>query len=87
MLAFWSSQFAQELTNFLGGPVQTAEGLAGLGFVTIAWKCLECHHNHPDNCHKFGRFRHGHLKLCHIHHPLVPNDGLIGKEHIDSITI
>lgn len=48
-----------------------------------AYKHLECH---QDGCHRLGRFPHGHLRLCRIHHPLVPNDGKINSTHIDAIT-
>ena len=44
---------------------------------------IECH---QDGCHRLGRFAHGHLKLCHVHHPLVPNDGKITSVHIDAET-
>jgi hypothetical protein len=36
--------------------------------------------------YRLGRFPHGHLKLCHVHHPLVPNDGKITAEQIDAVT-
>jgi len=39
-------------------------------FVT-AYKHIECH---EDGCHRLGKFPHGHLKLCKIHHPLVTGD-------------
>jgi len=51
-------------------------------FVT-AYKHVECHQH---GCHRLGRFRHGHLKLCALHHPLVPNDGRIRSEQIDAVT-
>ncbi len=51
-------------------------------FVT-AYHHIECH---QDGCHRLGRFTYGHLKLCARHHPLVPNDGKITAEQIDSVT-
>lgn len=70
VLAFWSSQLAQELTNFMGGPVQTAEGATILGGVVAVYrkhKCLHCrrwghpvHVNRPD----------GHVEVhraCRVH--------------------
>jgi hypothetical protein len=50
---------------------------------TAAYKHVECH---QSGCHRLGRFPHGHLRLCAVHHPLVPNDGKITAEHIDTIT-
>lgn len=62
-----------------------AELLALLSLVTLiggAYHHIECNN---EGCHKLGRFRHGHLKLCHLHHPLVPNDGKIRAEHIAAV--
>ena len=36
--------------------------------------------------HRHGKYLHGHLKLCHVHHPLVPNNGKINQVYIDEIT-
>lgn len=55
--------------------------LAGLA---TAYHHIECH---AEGCHKLGRFRHGHLKLCRIHHPLVPDDGKITAEHIRRVKL
>ena len=49
-----------------------------------AWHHIACHKN---GCHRLGRFTHGHYKLCHIHHPDVPNDGKIHDEHIAAVTV
>jgi hypothetical protein len=51
--------------------------------VATLYKHVECH---QDGCHRLGRYTHGHLKLCAIHHPLVPNDGKVTAEHIDAVT-
>ncbi len=40
---------------------------------------------HRQGCYRLGRFRHGHYRLCATHHPKVPSDGKIRKEHIDDI--
>ena len=32
------------------------------------------------------KYPYGHLKLCHVHHPLVPNDGQITAAHVDAVT-
>jgi hypothetical protein len=48
-----------------------------------AYRHIECH---QQGCHRLGRFRHGHLKLCAHHHPLVPDDGTIGSEQIDAVS-
>jgi len=49
-----------------------------IGLLGGAYHHVECH---ETGCHKMGRFTHDHLKFCHIHHPGVPNDGVI---HIGS---
>lgn len=35
------------------------------------YRHIECH---EDGCHKLGKYQHGHLKLCKIHHPDVSGD-------------
>lgn len=52
-------------------------GLAGT--VAAVYHHVSCNY---DGCHRLGRFRRGHLKLCHVHHPLVPNSGRITQQHI-----
>ena len=54
-----------------------------LGSFLVAYKHIECH---QEGCHRLGRFPHGHLKLCHVHHPHVPSDGKINQTHIDAMT-
>lgn len=51
--------------------------------VAALYRHVECH---QDGCHRLGRYTHGHLKLCAVHHPLVPNDGRVTAEHIDAVT-
>jgi hypothetical protein len=53
-----------------------AVSLIGIGGIVST---MICHHSH---CWRRGRFRHGHYRLCHVHHPLVPSDGRITAEHI-----
>lgn len=63
-----------------------SEVLQDAGLVALlaqAWRLVECH---QEGCHKLGRFHHGHLRLCHVHHPLVPPDGKIGERHINAVT-
>lgn len=48
-----------------------------------AYHHIECH---QEGCHRLGRFVHGHYKLCHVHHPLVPSDGKINKNDISKIS-
>jgi hypothetical protein len=60
----------------------TLVGSVVMGGIT-AYRHIECH---QEGCHRLGRFQHGHFKLCHVHHPHVPNDGRINRKHIDGIT-
>jgi hypothetical protein len=83
VLEFWSSNVAQEVTNFMGGPVQTVEGLSGLGILIAGYRMLNCH---QTGCRRLGRFGHGHLRLCHRHHPLVADDGTVTAEDIARVT-
>lgn len=48
-----------------------------------AYRHLKCHRS---GCHRLGRFQHGHMKLCAVHHPLVPSNGRIGHEEIAAVT-
>jgi hypothetical protein len=47
-----------------------------------AYKHLECH---VSGCHRIGRFVHGHYKLCHLHHPDVPNSGKITMAEVAKV--
>jgi hypothetical protein len=60
-----------------------------LGEVTLITAVVAAywHHTcHVTRCWRFGRFAHGHLKLCAHHHPLVPNNGRVTKAEIDAVT-
>lgn len=70
----WITSYVEALTLVTLGSL-----LAGLA---TAYHHIECH---KDGCHKLGRFRHGHLKLCARHHPLIPEDGKVDAEHIASV--
>jgi hypothetical protein len=63
-----------------------SEILQDLGLAAIlraGYRLVECH---QSGCRRLGRFKHGHLRLCHVHHPLTPDDGRITAEHIDAVT-
>lgn len=79
MIGFWSSQAAQAASNFLGGPVQTVEGVGGLGILIAGYRMVNCH---QSGCRRFGRFTHAHYRLCARHHPGVPDDGRVTEDHI-----
>ena len=76
-LTFWSQP--QVVTDSW---VEVAGTITLIAFVIGAYKHLECH---VGGCHRFGRFQHGHYKLCHVHHPGVPNDGKIGQKQLDEV--
>jgi hypothetical protein len=84
LLTWWNTAHGTGLVDLLGGPIQTVEGLGGLSILAYGIKITRCHH---DGCKKRWRFTHGHLRLCEIHHPLVPDDGVVTQEHIDQIRV
>jgi len=53
------------------------------GFATF-YRHIECHRS---GCHRIGRFLHGHMKLCALHHPLVPDDGKITDREIAAVKL
>jgi hypothetical protein len=78
------------LASFLSQPVVFGTSVSEvlmdvtlLGLVGGLYRHVECN---QESCHRLGRFRHGHLKLCHVHHPLVPDDGHVTAEHIAAVT-
>lgn len=64
--------------------IEVATVLTLVTFVAGAYRHIECH---QDGCHRLGRFSHGHLKLCHVHHPHIPSDGKVDAEHIHDTTL
>lgn len=58
------------------GLVVGAISLVGIGGIVSTLIC------HQSGCWRRGRFRYGHFRLCHVHHPEVPSDGRITSEHI-----
>lgn len=62
------------------GLIATVISLVGIGGIVSTLIC------HQSGCFRRGRFRHGHYKLCHVHHPAVPSDGNITAEHIAAAT-
>lgn len=68
-LLFWSPP--QVITDSW---VELASTITLIAFVVGAYKHVECH---VSGCHRVGRFLNGHYKLCHLHHPAVPNSGKI----------
>ena len=77
------------LASLLSQPVvfgtSISEVLQDAGLLTLiggVYHHIECH---QDGCHRLGRFSHGHLRLCHKHHPNVPDDGKITAEHIAAV--
>jgi hypothetical protein len=72
-----------------------AEVLAVFTLGTVVGACVtlyrhtRCSQSDCRNCfglRRHGRYPHGHLKLCHVHHPDVPDDGRVTAEHIARVT-
>jgi hypothetical protein len=61
------------------GLILGAVSLIGIGGII---SMLFCHH---AGCLRRGRFRYGHYRLCHVHHPHVPSDGKITREHLEAM--
>jgi hypothetical protein len=82
LIGFLANPNLINLDSFLGGIPQTLEGIGGLSVLALLYHSVSCH---QTGCRRIGRFPHGHLRLCKIHHPLVPDDGVITAEHIAAI--
>jgi hypothetical protein len=78
-VTFWSQP--QVVTDSW---VELASTITLIAFVIGVYRHLECH---KTGCHRLGRFAHGRYKLCHVHHPLVPDDGKITQEEIASVDV
>lgn len=74
----WHSLYG-DTYQFWSGVGSDLGELTLIGAMIVAYRKIECHRS---GCHRIGRFTHGHLKLCHRHHPFVPDDGKITGEHI-----
>lgn len=61
------------------GLVVALVSLVGIGGVVSTLVC------HQSGCWRRGRFRYGHYRLCHKHHPQVPSDGKITAEHVAAV--
>lgn len=68
---------------FWSGPGSDIGELAIIATILGVARKVQCH---QTRCWRIGRFRHGHLVLCHKHHPLVPDDGKVTAEHIDAVS-
>lgn len=68
--------------NFWSGIGSDIGEVAIIGGLIQIVRHLNCHQH---RCWRIGRFTHGHLKLCARHHPKVPDNGHITREHIDAI--
>ncbi len=79
MAFVWTSHWLPILANYS----QWLSGFALVGGLAGIYHHVECH---QEGCHRLGRFRHGHLKLCHVHHPSVPSDGKVNDANIKSET-
>ena len=63
------------------GLVVGVVSLIGIGGIVSSLIC------HQSGCLRRGRFRHGHYRLCHVHHPNVPSDGKITAAHIAAVRV
>lgn len=84
--------------KFLSEAVVSDSYLELLGVVTLLtilgsaltwYRHSRCHNSDCRNClhlRRHGKYPHGHLSLCHVHKPGVPDDGRITQEHIDAVT-
>jgi hypothetical protein len=61
------------------GLLVSSISLVGIGGIISTLVC------HRSGCLRRGRFRYGHYRLCHRHHPHVPSDGRLTEEHISAV--
>ena len=76
MLAFWPV-FAEHV--IADTPTELVGIVSIIALLVGAYRKIECH---QTGCHRFGRFEHGHFKLCRVHHPNVPSSGKVTADHI-----
>ncbi len=84
MLAFLYS-FSSSWTEV----ISAVEGLGILGGIVAWYRSTRCHNTDCRNrlgLKRFARYPHGHYRLCHVHHPHVPSDGIVTQEHVDEMT-
>jgi hypothetical protein len=74
--------FFTQPETFSGSWVELVGTITLITLLVSAYKHFECH---VSKCHRVGRFVHGHYKLCHVHHPHVPDSGKITKDEIDAV--
>jgi hypothetical protein len=62
-------------------------GVASAGFATYYRnsRCSQTDCRSRLRLRRHGRYPHGHLKLCHVHHPLVPSDGVVTAAHVAAV--
>jgi hypothetical protein len=76
-LSFWSQPLVVS-----DSWVELAGTVTLIALFLGAYKHLKCH---ISGCHRIGRFVHGHYKLCHLHHPDVPDSGKITMAEIAKV--
>jgi hypothetical protein len=69
---------------FSGSWVELVGTISLVTLLFGAYRRFECH---VSGCHRIGRFPHGHYKLCHVHHPQVPDDGKITAERVKALHV
>jgi hypothetical protein len=76
--------FTAHTLPILANWAQFLSGFAIFGGLAGIYHHLACS---QEGCHRLGRFRHGHLKLCHVHHPHVPSNGKVDAISIRAETL
>jgi hypothetical protein len=67
---------------FTGDWVEAIELALVLAAFIAGARFLFCH---VSGCYRLGRFKHGHFRICHVHHPKVPSDGKITEKHLEDV--
>ena len=86
-LVSWMSTYLTHPLTGLGYQFWSGIGSdAGEASIFVAVVAGYRHHNcSQKGCLRLGRFSHGPYKLCHVHHPEVPSDGVVTYEHISAV--